>query len=501
MIGRILTLDPADDAVGAADRIAWAKASHVIIIMPAEARWSALDFVRLRRAADAQGVALAIVTADGRQQAIARDAGLPAFATVAEAQARAWERNDAPVPPRRLRPPRRFVPNSLARFFPKRRPWARLLAAALTLTTLLTVGSLAFIAIHEAKITLSASSQRIATIVPVRLDTNTPRVDLKTRTIPAVRLDVVVEGSASTPATGQKSVPSSKARGSVTFFNLLTTSYVVPSNTVVRTTATNAPVRFVTLNDVEVPPAGRASVEIEAIEPGPAGNVNPGQINRVEGVPSLAVTVINEALTSGGSNVILPAVTEADYRRLRAELQRKLLREAAAKMQQLPEVLNERLLVLPQTLFIADRQDESFDRFIGEQAERVALNMRLQVAGLAVSPRDLETLAREALKPKVPPGFDLLAAEARRGEVAEEGTGRDVVLFVEARGLVGAAIDENAVRRLVRGKTPAEAQSVLLQTFSLKRNPRIEAGPDWLMALVNRLPILTIRIQTQVERE
>jgi hypothetical protein len=218
---------------------------------------------------------LAIVTADGRQQAIARDAGLPAFATVAEAQARAWERDDAPVPPRRLRPPRRFVPNSLARFFPKRRPWARLLAAALTLTTLLTVGSLAFIAIHEAKITLSASSQRIATIVPVRLDTNIPRVDLKTRTIPAVRLDVVVEGSASTPATGQKSVPSSKARGSVTFFNLLTTSYVVPSNTVVRTTATNAPVRFVTLNDVEVPPAGRASVGDRGHRAWPGGQRQP----------------------------------------------------------------------------------------------------------------------------------------------------------------------------------------------------------------------------------
>jgi len=341
MIGRILTLDPADDVVGAADRIAWAKASHVIVIMPAEARWADLDFVRLRRAADAQGIALAIVTADKQQQMMAREAGLPAFSTVAEAQACAWERDDAPTPLRRLRPPRRFVPNSLARFFPRRRPWARLLAAALTLTTLLMVSSLAFIAIHEAKITLAASSQRIATIVPVRLDTSAPRVDLRTRTIPAARLDVVVEGRASTPATGQRSVPSSKARGSVTFFNLLTTSYVVPSNTVVRTTATNVPVRFVTLNDVEVPPAGRASVEIEAIEAGPAGNVNPGQINRVEGVPSLAVTVINEALTSGGGNVILPAVTEADYRWLRAELQRKLLREAAAKMQQLPDVRSE----------------------------------------------------------------------------------------------------------------------------------------------------------------
>jgi len=501
MIGRVITLDPADDPASAADRIAWARASSVIVVMPAEAAWADLDFVRLRRTTDLHGVAVAIVAADARQQAVARAAGLPAFPSVGDAQACPWPRDEDFEPLRRLTPPRRFVLNSLARFFPRRRPWARLAGAVLTAFTLLLVASLALILAHEAKITLTASSERIATIVPVQLDVNANRVDLKARTIPAVRLDVVIEGRASGPATGEKSIPSSKARGSVTFINLLTTPYLVPRNTVVRTTATGAPVRFVTLKDVEVPPAGRASAEIEAIEAGPAGNVNPGQINRVEGVPALAVTVINEALTSGGGNVILPAVTEADYRRLRAELQEKLLKDAAAKMQQLPDVLSEGLLVLPQTLFIADRQDEAFDRFVGEQADVVQLDMRLQVAGLAVAPRDLEMLAREALKPKVPPGFDLLAAEARRGEVAEEGTGRDVVLFVEARGLIGAAIDESAVRRLVRGRTPTEAQSVLLQSFSLKRNPRIEAGPDWLMAVVNRLPVLTTRIQTRIERE
>ncbi|GIV83628.1 MAG: hypothetical protein KatS3mg052_0635 [Candidatus Roseilinea sp.] len=103
--------------------------------------------------------------------------------------------------------------------------------------------------------------------------------------------------------------------------------------------------------------------------------------------------------------------------------------------------------------------------------------MRLQVAGLAVSPRDLETVAREALKLKTPEDFELLSAEAWRGEVAEEGTGNETLLFVEARGLAGAAIDENAVRRLVRGKTPADAQAALLQNFVLQRNPRIEGRP------------------------
>ncbi|GIV83629.1 MAG: hypothetical protein KatS3mg052_0636 [Candidatus Roseilinea sp.] len=130
----------------------------------------------------------------------------------------------------------------------------------------------ALILLPHAKVTLTASSQRISAIVPVTLDTRADRVNLAARTIPATRIDVIVEGRMSTNATGKKSLPSAKARGQVTFTNVLATPFVVPRNTVVRTTATSAPVRFVTLADVEVPPGGRAEVEIEAIEAGPSGN-------------------------------------------------------------------------------------------------------------------------------------------------------------------------------------------------------------------------------------
>lgn len=501
MIGRIVTLDPADDAPGACDRIEWANADRVALVMPTGMRWRELDFAHVRRAARDCGVEVAVVHPDREQRMAAREVGLVAFASVNDAINRQWLPDERIEPIRRLAPPRRFAPDSLQRFFPSRNRSLMVGRAIVSLMTLTVMAAAGLILLPRAKVTLTASSQSISAIVPVTLDTRADRVNLAARTIPATRIAVIVEGQMRTKATGKKSIPSAKARGWVTFTNLLATPFVVPRSTVVRTTATGAPARFVTLKDVEVPPGGRAEVEIEAIEAGPNSNVAAGQINQVEGVPALAVTVFNANPTGGGGNVILPAVTEEDYRRLSRALRDELLRQAAAKVQQQREVVNGGLIVLPETLFIAEQQDETFDRFVTEQADSVTLNMRLQVVGLAVSPRDLETVAREALRLKTPEDFELLSAEAWRGEVAEEGTGNETLLFIEARGLAGAAIDENAVRRLVRGKTPADAQAALLQNFVLKRNPRIEVGPDWLMQFVNRLPLVTLRIETKVERE
>jgi hypothetical protein len=85
--------------------------------------------------------------------------------------------------------------------------------------------------------------------------------------------------------------------------------------------------------------------------------------------------------------------------------------------------------------------------------------------------------------------------------VAEEGTGNDTLFYVNAKGTAGAEINEGAVKLLVRGKSPSEAQAALLQKFALRRNPQITAGPDWLMQYFNRLPLVTLRINTKVERE
>lgn len=501
MLGKIVSLDPADDAAGALDRIEWANANRVALVMPAVLRWREVDFVQVQRAGQQRNVEIAIIHPDFKQRRAARETGLAAFANTNDAIQKRWLTSEEVEPIRRLTPPRRFAPNSLRRLFPKRNGFV---IAARGLVALATAGMMAaaFVSLlPHAQITLAASSQNLETIVPVRLDTKASDVDVEAGTVPATRIDVIIEDRLSTPTTGKKDIKRYRASGQVTFSNLLATPYIVPRNTVVRTTATSTPARFVTTSDVEVPAGGQATVTVQAIEEGPNSNVGAGQINRVEGVPSLAVSVINSAPTGGGGNETVRAVTKDDYARLRVALREKLLQEAVEKMREQREVVNGGLIVLPETLFVADVQDETFDRFVTEQADEVSLNMRLQVAGLAVDPRDLDAISREVLMQRVPQGFELLSVQSASGEVAEEGTGNDTMFFVNARGTAGANIDEREVKRLVRGKTPAEAQSVLLQNFALVRNPQIITGPDWLMGSINRLPLVIQRIDTEVKRE
>ncbi|MCS7060027.1 MAG: baseplate J/gp47 family protein [Anaerolineae bacterium] len=517
MIGKIIYVSPYDDAVGIRDRIAWACADRAdamriaLVMEPAIEEHDAgaaptlylreLDYALIKRAGDQHGVEIAVVHPDYRQRQMARQVGLVAFKHVQDATQKAWLPPEEVEPIRRRVPPRRFVPDSLRRFFPARN-WlligVRILLALLALGM---VGASVGLMVPSAQITLTASSQRISTIVPVSLDRQASRPNAAARIVPAQRIDVIVEDRFTTPATGAKDVPRTKAVGTVTFFNVLATPYRVPKNTVVRTSSASVAVRFVTLRDIEVPGGGRVDAPIEALEPGPGSNVPANQINRVEGMPALAVRVINREPTRGGANETVRAVTEADYRRARNALRDKLVMQALDKMRQDPDVINNGLFVVPDTIFIADVQDETYDRFITEQADQVTLNMRLQMAGLAVSPAHLAEVAREALATKVPAGFSLLSVEVERGDVAEEGTGTNTVFFMVAKGIAGAEIAENAVKRAVRGKPIGEAQSILLETFALRSNPVIQIEPSWWRQSVGRLPFVTLRISVQVRRE
>lgn len=506
MIGRIVYLLPDDDAASIRDRIAWANADRVILAMGDEANQAILhlreiDYALIKRAGDQHGAEIAVAHPDSEQRQIARRVGLVAFSCVEDAMREAWIPSDEVEPIQRRVPPRRFAPDTLRRFFPKRN-WLLIgLRLIIALTALAAVAGSGLLVAPSAHITLTASSQQLSTIVPVTLDTRATEPDIAARVVPAQRVDVIVEDQFTTPATGAKDVPRARSAGTVTFFNLLATPYVVPKNTVVRTSSASIAIRFVTLQDVEVPGGGRADARIEALEPGPGSNVPANQINRIEGMAALAVRVINQEPTTGGANQTVRAVTEADYRRARNALRDRLVMQALDKMRQDPDVTGNGLFVVPDTLFIADVQDETYDRFITEQADEVTLNMRLQIAGLAVSPAHLASVARQQLASKVPEGFSLLSVSIERGDVAEEGTGRNFVFFMVARGVAGAEIDTNEVRRAVRGKTVGEAQSALLEKFALRSNPIIEVGPDWLTRFINRLPFVTLRITTTIKRE
>lgn len=501
MAGRIINVSADDDAASVADRLEWANASRVIAVCADGFRLDDVGWALVKRAALQRGTMLAIVSPHAPTRSAALEAGMAAFRGVDEAAAQAWIAEEEWEPTRRLSPPRRFRPSSLRRFFP-RRNWISIgLRALVAIGAVAIAAGAGFAYVPTARVTLSASSQSLQTIVPVSLTVQAANASVAKRSVLAQRVDVIVDETYSAPTTGEKSIPTFKARGSVTFFNVLTTPYKVPKDTVLRASASGSAARFVTLAEVEVPAGGQAKADIEAIEVGAEGNVSGNTINVVEGVPAIAVRVANENPTTGGGGTTVRAVTQDDFKRLRALARDRLLARAAQEMLRAPEVARDGLYVIPDSLYVAETQDETFDRFVTEEATELKLTLRLQVAGLAVNPADLDAVARSALAGRTPSGFDLLSARAERGDVAEEGTGTRVEYFMIARGIAGAAIDENAVRKLIRGQTVDDARRLLQANYRLTGAPAIEIGPDWLPAALRRLPLVPMRIDISVRRE
>ncbi len=500
MKAKLLHLDPNDDPASARDRIEWAQAPRVALVMPAELVWQSVDYARLQHAAIGLGVELGIVHPLRSQRAVAEEVGLRAFPTPEAAMRQAWPTASRSLPAR-LSLPRRFVPNTLSRFFPARKPLAAGLKGLLTLFALFVMLGGAAVLSLEARVTLAVPISLISETLPFTLDTRSDRVNLNERIIPARRLDVVVEGQLSTPASGRKDIPRFKARGRVVFFNLLTTPYTVLTNTVLRTTATSTPQRFVTLSAVEVPPGGRAEAEVEALEPGVQGNVGALQINLVEGIAAVAVRVANPEPLKGGGDVTVRTVVKEDYKRLEQALRGQLLEKALEQMRQERDVVANGWIILPETLFVADVQEATFNRFLTEQADSVTLTMRLQVTGLAIDPADLQQVGRALLADRTPPGFRLLALNPTRSEAVEQTADNRVQIRLVMQGVVGPAVDQALVRRTVRGKSIEEAASLLERSYPLRRPPSIYVRPEWLYRLLGRLPLATHRIQIQVDLE
>ncbi|MBX7212534.1 MAG: baseplate J/gp47 family protein [Thermoflexales bacterium] len=501
MSGRIITVTADDDAASFADRLEWANTPRVIAEIAEGFRLDDVGWARVRRAAERAGITLAVASPDRLLRAAAAEVGLFAFGSVEDAAAREWLNEDAPPPLQRVGRPRHFRTNTLRRFFP-RRNWLSIgLRILIALATVALLAGAGLMVAPTARVTMSASSQSLQTIVPVTLTTVSANASPAKSIVYAERVDVVVEDTLATPTSGEKTIPKFKARGTVTFFNVLSTPYKVPRDTVVRASASSSAARFVTLNDVDVPPGGQANVAIEAIDVGGDGNVPANTVNVVEGVPAIAVRVSNEQGTSGGGGETVRAVTQADFARLRIQARGALFQRAQREMLKLPAVAKSGLYVIPASLYVADVQDETFDRFVTEEASELKLTMRLQVAGLAVKPADLDEVARSVLSARAPAGFDLLSATAERGDIAEEGTGTGVQYFLVARGIAGAEIDEFAVRKLIRGKTADEARRLLQTQYRLNSAPAIEIGPSWLPAAFFRVPWVASRIEINVVRK
>jgi hypothetical protein len=514
---QLLYLEPDDEITSVIRRLRGADVGRVVLVAPGRSRAtsSVVALRLLARAAAESGRSVALV-ADASTRALAGEAGVAAFASVADATsptpspAEPMTPTRAPIhvvrgagaartQPGKLPPATDGLEETLAVHIPppgpvdgrgavgrRRRgpprlplwPW---LAAPLVVA--LAAGAALF---PGATVRITPKTVAVGPVsVPLTLDV-------------AGNETGDLESTKSGIATGERleEVP---ATGIVTFSNWNSFNVDVPQGTHVSVGGTTA---FATVDRVTVPKRrsflnpepGVKSVAVVAVEPGTSGNVAARAIDTIDD-PSVKAAlqgfldnpnrlVVNDEATTGGLETSHPVIQQVDIDAVVAVIQADL-------QQQLDDALAgdpDRLYVgAPEsevpTIEIPDDLLGTEDRATFELRGTMSFDRAYASRGTA---EEAASSAFLELGDVAPPGSAILvdSIAVQLGSVTQSGDRLEVAASVTA--LAGTEIDEAKVRDQIAGKTLAEAQAELRPLGDIE----IDLWPSW----VDRLPLLTFRI-------
>lgn len=525
---QLLYLEPDDEITSVVRRLREADAGRVVLVASgrSKATASAVALRLLAGVAAEEGREIALV-AEPAGRALAAEAGIPTFASVAEASAedavplepsaarrapirvvRGEEARVVAVPTPPLIAPRAPAPQvgpgdeTLAipaapaaapaprtasrPLWTRGRPLPRAVAGALVAVLLLSVGALAAVA-PAASIEIQPLG---VAIEPVSYTLALPAADVEEGEVTAE-----VEGA----ATGVFRDPS-RASGTVTFSNWNTVSVEVPQGTQVSA----GEVIFETVERIVVPfgffmpfAPGEESVGVVAVEAGPAGNVAADAIDFVvsegvrgylRGLPDNPNRLVrNPEATGGGAENRQPEITQEDVDAAVTAITQELAAEMEAALDEEPNLVyapiesGEPRIELPDDL-VGRRGEETFP-LAGSQAYTRA----------HVELTEVERAARERLladADAVPAGRSVvessIGVEVTRVAVAGDRIEVQVTLTADA----APVIDADALRELVAGRTEPEAEQQLAWLGEVD----VELWPGW----VDRVPELWWRIDLRV---
>jgi hypothetical protein len=503
MNGRTIYSKPREDVGAIAARLSQLTPGRAIVVLEngAARPLDKVDLQRLQRQAARNRLELALVTDDPALADQARELRLPVFVSVEAAQRRDWRTfGGRPGPELSAPPDKPMDPADAHEMWRRHRRGRRrqhwlLWAASVAVFTLAVavVATAALIVLPSAHIRLVPISRSVGAVVTITADPSAQEADAEALVVPARYLPVEVENEAQITTTGAKDIPDAPAQGSVVFTNVLPQPLTIPRGTVVRTNA-GAPVRFSTTGDVTVPPSGQATVPVQALDNGLAGNVGAGVINRIEGALALQLRVANPEPTYGGSARQMRAVTQADQDRLQAALLEQLRLQALDRMQ---ADLQATESLVTSSLRLVEVLDVTYDRFVGEQADVLGMQMRVRMQAVAVDEAPGRQLALAALERQVLPGYALIPASVatpRRSDDIRVDADGQITFRMSVSGAMTARLELDETIRALRLKPIAEARTLLAQRLPLERPPDIQASPPWFPFM----PFLSVRTTTEL---
>jgi Baseplate J-like protein len=336
--------------------------------------------------------------------------------------------------------------------------------------------------------------------VPLRIvaDPTAVEPDPEARTVPAQTKTLDVEASQTFTVTGKR-VEETTARGIVRFRNKdFTSTNTIPRGSVV---STQSGIRFRTDRAVTVPRAelvglqvfpAAANVRVTAVNAGTDGNVEPNTILVIpRGEDPLTLDVTNPDATGGGTREEFPRVVQADI-----DAATKALSEAltTAFDEQLadPALTADGSTVFRDTAALgAPAYPTDPATLLGDEVKTFELAATASGTVLTVDESSVQAVAEANIASAVEAGYALVEGSS----VIDTSPGQvegDLIAFpaiITARQVL--LVDPAAIEAEIRGKSLAEAQSIL----DGYGGAQLSVWPDW----VGTIPTLDARVDVRVD--
>jgi len=358
--------------------------------------------------------------------------------------------------------------------------------AALALVVL--VGGVAgYVVLPSVSIVVTPRAEELIPLeITVTADPAATEPDAPTRVVPAKVVPLKVTVSDFFPATGKR-IEEEAANGAVRFANLdFLRSNTIPAGSIV---STSAGARFRTVKEVTVPRAdlvgltvfpGRIIVNVTAVEPGTAGNVEPNTIVIVpKGKDPQALKVVNPDATAGGTHEEFPQVTQEDVDGAMEQLTLALTATFEARLVD-PSIAPPGATVFADTATLGDPTPSvTPETLVGQEIETFELGLTATGTVLTVDPAPVTAIADELLRATVEPGHQLVAGSIEVAVGAPVVSGQTVAFSASATGEQVAVLDADELRALVIGKPLDDAREALGAFGDVELN----AWPDWVASV------------------
>ncbi len=492
---QIVYLDPHDDYISARDKLGWIKSPRAVLVWPRRGRilHRRLDLVVLQRYAKQRGFQLGVLSHDPEVRENAAILGIPLFDSLEKVPEEVWRR---PRSRRRKLPGKRHARREALPDRPQNATlsapqsgWRASLRPAMFSLALLALMLVPALVTPRAEVTIDPVTRAQELEMSVLLDPLADEIGADNR-IPVRIARARVRDTLRVSTSGSVRVPSTFANGAAQFTNLTSEPVEIPEGTGLRSSL-RPKARFNTTEAVELPPGvgEQAQAPVVAVFPGRESNLPAGQLDSVEGPLGLLIAVSNPEPMEGGGDVSRRAVSARDQRSLEAELYNTLRNQAERAM---AADLEEDEVLLGGFLVRTAEFEHTYDRALLEPAESVSLSIDAEFEGRVYRLTDVFAAASMALNQAAATGWEPVPGTIQIEFLRQPFIEDDGLLRLElvASQEIFRPVSKLAIRRSIRGKTPAESISILERRLKLSPT-QVILYPGWLP----RLPILEGRIE------